>query len=72
MDGSLQPKRRSSGKTKFLIGGLLIAAAIIYLITSATQAAAQYYMTVDELVAKGQTVSDRDVRVSGAVDGSTI
>jgi cytochrome c-type biogenesis protein CcmE len=73
MDGSIpQPKRRSSGKTKFLIGGLLIAAAIIYLITSATQAAAQYYMTVDELVAKGQTVSDRDVRVSGAVDGSTI
>lgn len=67
------PKPSSSGgRTKFLIGGLLIAAAVIYLIVSATQASAQYYMTVDELVKSGPSASTRDVRVSGAVDGSTI
>jgi cytochrome c-type biogenesis protein CcmE len=73
MDGTRpQLKKRSTGRTKFLIGGLLIAAAIIYLITSATSASAQYYMTVDELVSQGQATGDRAVRVSGAVDGTTI
>lgn len=69
---SPQVKKRSSGRTKFLIGGLLIAAAIIYLITSATSASAQYYMTVDELVGQGQAAGDRAVRVSGAVVGTSI
>jgi cytochrome c-type biogenesis protein CcmE len=63
---------RSSGRTKFLIGGLLIIAAIIYLIVSSTQASAQYYMTIDELMAKKAEVADRDLRISGAVEGSTI
>lgn len=63
---------RSSGRSKFLIGGLLILAAIIYLIVSSTQASAQYYMTIDELVAKKAEVADRDLRISGAVEGSTI
>jgi cytochrome c-type biogenesis protein CcmE len=36
-----------SGRAKFLIGGLLIVAAIVYLIASSTQAAAQYYLTID-------------------------
>jgi cytochrome c-type biogenesis protein CcmE len=63
---------RSAGRTKFVIGALLIVAAIVYLIASSTQAAAQYYLTIDELVAKGDTVAGRDVKISGAVDGSTI
>ncbi len=61
-----------AGRAKFLIGGLLIVAAIIYLIVSSTQAAAQYYMTVDELAARGSEVTDRDLRISGAVDGATV
>jgi cytochrome c-type biogenesis protein CcmE len=64
--------KRSSGRTKFLIGGLLIVAAIIYLVVSSTQASAQYYMTIDELMAKRAEVADRDLRISGAVEGSTI
>jgi cytochrome c-type biogenesis protein CcmE len=55
-----------------LIGGLLIVAAIVYLIASSTQASAQYYLTIDELVAKGESVTDRDIKISGAVDGESI
>ncbi len=57
---------------KFLFGGLLIVAAIVYLIVSSTQAAAQYYLTIDELLAKGDAVGDRDIKISGVVDGDTI
>jgi cytochrome c-type biogenesis protein CcmE len=60
------------GRTKFIIGGLLIGAAVIYLIASSTRAAAQYYLTVAELIAKGETVRDRDIKISGAVDGDSI
>lgn len=59
-------------RAKFLIGGLLIVAAIVYLIASSTQASAQYYLTIDELVAKGESVADRDIKISGAVDGDSI
>jgi cytochrome c-type biogenesis protein CcmE len=64
--------RAPSGNRKFIIGGLLIAAAIVYLIVSSTQAAAQYYLTIDELEARAESVQDRDLKISGAVDGDTI
>jgi cytochrome c-type biogenesis protein CcmE len=57
---------------KFIIGGVLILAAVVYLIVSSTQASAEYFMTVDEMNAKGQEVVGRNVRVSGAVIGDTI
>jgi len=60
------------GRVKFLIGGLLIVAAVIYLIASSTQAAAQYYMTIDELIAKGESVRDRDLKIAGAIIGDSI
>jgi cytochrome c-type biogenesis protein CcmE len=63
---------RSAGKMKFIIGGLLIIAAVVYLILSSAQANAQYFMTIDELTAKGADVQGRDLRVSGAVIGDTI
>jgi cytochrome c-type biogenesis protein CcmE len=60
------------GRAKFVIGGLLIVAAIAYLIVSSSAIAAQYYLTIDELHDRGETVRDRDIKVSGAVDGETI
>jgi len=59
-------------RVKFWIGGLLIVAAIVYLIASSTSAAAQYYMTIDEVQAQRAAVAGRNLKVSGAVDGSTI
>lgn len=66
------PQLERSGRTKFLIGGLLIVAAIVYLIASSTQASAQYYLTIDELIARGESMNERDIKLSGAVDGDTI
>lgn len=60
------------GRAKFLIGGLLILAAVVYLIVSSTQASAQYYLTIEELQQKGADAMGRDVRISGAVLGDTI
>lgn len=60
------------GRKKFIIGGALILAAVVYLIVSSTQASAEYFMTIDELQAKGQTVVGKNLRVSGAVVGDTI
>lgn len=57
---------------KFVIGGLLILGAVIFLIANATTGSAQYFMTVDELMAKGPEVVDKNLRVSGAVIGDTI
>jgi cytochrome c-type biogenesis protein CcmE len=59
-------------RMKFIVGGLLIVAAVIYLIVSSTQASAQYFLTVDELNAKGESIKGRDLRISGAVIGDSI
>ena len=60
------------GRTKFIIGGVLILAAVVYLIVSSTQANAEYFMTINELKSKGSTMVGQNIRVSGAVIGSTI
>ena len=57
---------------KFLVGGLLIAAAVVYLIISSTQASAQYFLTIEELQVRKAEMLGRDVRVSGAVIGDSI
>ena len=57
---------------KFVIGGVLILAAVVYLIVSSTQANAEFFMTIDELNAKGASAVERNTRVSGAVIGDSI
>lgn len=64
--------KKSPVKWKFIIGGSLIAAAIIYLIVSSAQANAQYFLTIDELNARRTEFTGRDVRISGVVLGDTI
>jgi cytochrome c-type biogenesis protein CcmE len=59
-------------KTKFIIGGVIIALAITYLIYTGVQSSAAYFLTVDELYAKGAAVENQTVRVSGKVDATTI
>jgi cytochrome c-type biogenesis protein CcmE len=66
------PKNGIRNRGKFIIGGLLIMAAVAYLIFSSTKANAEYFMTVDELNAKSDSLVGRSLRVSGAVVGSTI
>jgi cytochrome c-type biogenesis protein CcmE len=57
---------------KFVIGGILILGAVVFLIWSSTAATQEYFLTVDELNAKASAVVDKNVRVSGAVIGDSI
>jgi cytochrome c-type biogenesis protein CcmE len=59
-------------RTKFFLGGALILAAVVYLIFSSTQASAEYFMTVNEVKAKGAAAVGKSLRLSGAVLGDTI
>ena len=68
----VQPRNRSANRAKFIIGGLLIAAAVIYLIVSTLQNTQQYFMTVEEMQGKGAAMVGREARVSGAVIGDSI
>jgi cytochrome c-type biogenesis protein CcmE len=57
---------------KFVFGGILILGAVVFLIVSSTKATQEYFLTVDELNAKGSSIVDKNLRVSGAVIGDTI
>jgi cytochrome c-type biogenesis protein CcmE len=59
-------------QTKFLIGGLIITAAVVYLVISATKATAEYYLTVSELQDQSDQYLGQNVRISGAVIGDSI
>jgi cytochrome c-type biogenesis protein CcmE len=56
---------------KFLVGGLLMLAAVVLLVITSLKGNAQYYLTIDELVS-GKVESGTSVRVSGVVLGDTI
>jgi cytochrome c-type biogenesis protein CcmE len=63
---------KSSGeRLKFLIGGVLILGAVLYLVISGTLTGAQYFITVDDLLSKPEYVG-QTVRITGAVIGDTI
>jgi len=57
---------------KFVIGGILILGAVVFLIWTSTAASAEYFLTIDELNAKGASVVEKNLRVSGAVIGDSI
>ena len=59
-------------RSKFLLGGVLIVVAILYLIASTTQSTSKYFYSVDELKSKGTTAIGDNVRISGAVLGQSI
>ncbi len=58
--------------SKFVIGGLFILAAVVYLIASSTQASAEYFMTIEEVKAQEAEIVGKSLRISGAVLGDTI
>jgi cytochrome c-type biogenesis protein CcmE len=72
MEKAVEARPRSGSRVKFIIGGVLIFAAITYLIVSSTKANAEYFFTIDELISRGQSMVDQNVRISGAVVGESI
>jgi cytochrome c-type biogenesis protein CcmE len=72
MDQTTVSRTGFAGRAKFIFGGLLIVAAVVYLIVSSTRASAQYFLTVNELANGSAQNTSRDIRVSGAVIGDSI
>ncbi len=66
-----QTPTKPSERWKFLVGGGLLIAAVVYLIFSGTTTGAQYFLTVNDVVEKNEYVG-RSVRISGAVIGDSI
>lgn len=60
------------GKGKFVFAGVLIVAAVVYLIVTNTGTTARYFLTVKELQDMGDRALGRNLTVSGAVLGDTI
>lgn len=60
----------TSGRLKFLIGGVIIVVVLGWLILGNLEGASAQYLTVDKVLAQGS--SDRIVRVTGFVVGDTI
>jgi len=65
-------RTRGGGRLKFILGGVLILAAVVYLIASSTQANAQYFLTIHELMANKSDNMGKSLRISGAVVGDSI
>jgi len=59
-------------KSTFIVAGILILAAVAYLIITSTGSAAQYFLTIEELNALDEQALTRNITVSGAVLGETI
>lgn len=72
--GRILPPKSLSKKgerAKFLIGGVLIIGAIVYLMVSGTLTGARFFITVEEVVGDSGYLGET-VRISGAVIGETI
>ncbi|HET6443471.1 MAG TPA: cytochrome c maturation protein CcmE [candidate division Zixibacteria bacterium] len=64
-----KPKKN---RTKFIVGGALMAAAIIFLVVNAVSGNTQLYVTVDEYYSQQAAIAGRDLRISGWVIGDSI
>lgn len=70
LQANARPRRRKV-PWSFLLAGLAIAGAVIYLVTANTSASAEYYMTIDQLHACTSCAS-RTIRVAGIVAPNSI
>jgi cytochrome c-type biogenesis protein CcmE len=71
-DGETLLTETKSGRLKFVVGGILLFAAIAYLVVNAMSGNTQLYKTVDEFYAEQGRLTGRDLRVAGMVIGDSI
>src|SRR5687767_7244569 len=66
------PARPAGFRMKFIVGGLILLAAVAYLIISGIGSQQEYFKTVDELMSNKDRYLGERMRISGAVIGDTI
>ena len=70
-----ETKRRgkpAKKQIKFIVGGLIILLVIGYLIFTSIQGSTAPYLTVTELRSRDPSVYERNVRVTGVIQGESI
>ena len=60
------------GKKKFIIGAVIVVAAIVVLALNAFGDGATYYLTTSELAAQGDAAYGQNVRVAGGIAPGSI
>jgi cytochrome c-type biogenesis protein CcmE len=70
--GTKQRGRSANKQTKFIVGGLIVVLVIGYLIVTSIQGSTAPYLTVTELRSEGASVYERNVRVTGVIQGESI
>ena len=71
IEEKISPRSRKRLPLSFILGGLVILGAVIYLVYANTQANAVYYMTVNEL-RSCTTCTTQSVRVAGVVQAGSV
>lgn len=71
-DQSLARPQAAGRRVKFALGGVLILAAVIYLVISALGSTSTYYRTPAEVLAQHDQLVDKPLRVSGKLLVDTI
>lgn len=72
MPTSQVPPVKSGGRAKFLVAGVILLAAIVFLIVTNLTSQQEYFMTVNELMSRQDEIAGHNVRISGVVLGDTI
>src|SRR5512133_2179162 len=67
----LRTKRRKS-RTRFIVAGYILVAALAYMIYSAIASNSEYYLTVSEVQAIGPQAQQSQVKIGGKVVDGTI
>lgn len=68
---ALFPQKKSN-TLKFAVAGIVMLAAVVFLVTNAVSGNTQLYKTVDEYYAEQSRLDGRDLRVAGWVIGDSI
>lgn len=71
-DKNAELVKPKSNRLKFIIGGVVLIAALTYLVVNAMSGNTQLYKTVDEFYADKTRLVGRDLRVAGWVIGDSI
>jgi cytochrome c-type biogenesis protein CcmE len=64
--------RRATPRVKVLVAGGVLLAGIAYLMLTALQTSTVYYLTVGELLARGESVRNQQVRLAGDVTPGSV
>ncbi len=64
--------QKETSRLKFVVGGVILLAAIVYLVVNAMSGNTQLYKTVDEFYADQSKLMGRDLRIAGWVIGDSV